>query len=309
MGNNVACEVFRIDHICVFRYHDLRRGGRHDAQSRVGSDNQSMARNTLQSTDKNMNRSVIKILLSAATIACLSSQFASAAATPEIDQFFYPGLLDAKMKVGQDGNIRLIWDFVAGTAYSGSVLWILNPSGSVVAVGNPSVPASVGFGKQNESGKSTGIGSNIMLYAQPSGNTTLAFAFDQSNDGTTFGVWTYNSAGALIASASYGPFGGTVIHQMYFDDLTGKLVVKWRNPISANNFTHTVWTLNEFGSVETTAGPFGPYPNSLLGKVVLSGSNQIWYWSVPKLGSTHGLNTWEINSAGTVISASSFGPF
>jgi len=268
-----------------------------------------MARNTLQSANKNMNRSVIKILLGAAAIACFSSQFASAAATPEIDQFFYPGLLDAKMKVGQDGNIRLIWDYLAGTSYSGSALWILNPSGSVVAVGNPIVPASVGFFKQNEKGVSLGIGSNIILYAQPSGNTTLAFAYGESNDGTNFGVWTYNSAGALIASASYGPYGGTVIHQMYFDDLTGKLVVKWRDEISTNNFTHTVWTLNEFGSVESTAGPFGPFPNSLLGKVVLSGSNQIWYWSVAKTGSIHGLKTWEINSSGTVISTSSFGPF
>ena len=257
-----------------------------------------------------MNRSVIKILLSAVAMASFSTQFASAGANPVIDQFFYPGLLDAKMKVGKDGNIRLIWDYVAGGGnYSGSALWILSPSGSLLAAGNAIVPANIGFAKKNDSGLTLGLGSNIILYAQPSGNTTLAFAYGESNDSPTFGVWTYNSAGTLIAAAAYGPFGATVVHQMYFDDLTGKLVVKWRQQVGTNNYSHTVWTLNEFGSVETAAGPFGPYANSLLGKVVLSGSNQIWYWSVPKLGSTHSLNVWEINSGGSVISSNSFGPF
>lgn len=256
-----------------------------------------------------MNRSVIKILISAVAIASFSTQFARAA-NPVIDQYFYPALLDAKMKVGTDGNIRLIWDYVAGGVYSGSALWILSPSGSLLAAGNAIVPASVGFGKQNESGVKIGPASNIMLYAQPSGNTTLAFAYGQSNDSAIFGVWTYNSAGTLIAAATYGPFGGTVVHQMYFDDLTGKLVVKWRQQVGTNNYTHTVWSLNEFGSIETAAGPFGPYTNSLLGKVVLSGSNQIWYWNIPKIGSsTHTLNVWEINSGGSVISSNSFGPF
>jgi hypothetical protein len=269
-----------------------------------------MVRNTLQSAHKNMNRSVIKILLSAVALASFSTQFASAGANPVIDQFFYPGLLDAKMKVGTDGNIRLIWDYVSGGVYFGSALWILSPGGSLLAAGNTNVPASVGFGKQNESGVKIGPASNIMLYAQPSGNTTLAFAYGQSNDSPTFGVWTYNSAGTLIAAASYGPFGGTVVHQMYFDDLTGKLVVKWRATLGTNTYTHSVWTLNEFGSVETAAGPYGPYSNSLLGKVVLSGSNQIWYWNIPKLGSsTHTLNVWEINTSGAVISSNSFGPF
>jgi hypothetical protein len=268
-----------------------------------------MVRNTLQSAHKNMNRSVIKILLSAVALASFSTQFASAGANPVIDQFFYPGLLDAKMKVGTDGNIRLIWDYVSGGVYFGSTLWILSPGGSLLAAGNTNVPATVGYAKKNDSGVSLGLGSNIILYAQPSGNTTLAFAYGESNDSPIFGVWTYNSAGTLIAAASYGPFGGTVVHQMYFDDLTGKLVVKWRATLGTNTYTHSVWTLNEFGSIETTAGPFGPYLNSLLGKVVLSGSNQIWYWNIPKLGSsTHTLNVWEV-SGGSVISSNSFGPF
>src|SRR6202011_2985628 len=99
-----------------------------------------------------MNRSVIKILISAVAIASFSTQFARAGANPVIDQFFYPGLLDAKMKVGQDGNIRLIWDYVSGGVYSGSALWILSPSGSLLAAGNAIVPANIGYAKKNDSG-------------------------------------------------------------------------------------------------------------------------------------------------------------
>jgi hypothetical protein len=256
-----------------------------------------------------MNRSVTKILLGAAAFLSFSSHFASAAATPDINQFFWPELLDAKMKVGTDGNVRLIWDYTPNGTYTGSVLWILSPSGNLLAAGSPTIPANVGYAKQGPTGRSF-PGSNVMLFAQTDGNTTLGFAYGAMNDSATFGTWTYNSAGALIASAFYGPYGATVVHNAYFDQLTGKLVVKWRTQIGTNLFTHTIWVLDEYGNIQENAGPYGGYTNSLLGKVVLSGTNQIWYWSIPKNGSTdHMLNTWEVNSSGAVISNYSYGPY
>jgi hypothetical protein len=256
-----------------------------------------------------MNRSLVKIVFSAAAIVCFSGQSANAAATPDINQFFYPELLDAKIKVGADGNIRLIWDYVDNKIYSGSMLWILNPSGELLVTGSPMIPASVGWGKLSPEGKFFNPVSNIMLYAQPDGNTTLGFAYGEEAWGTTFGVWTYNSAGALIASAVYGPYPPYLVHEMYFDQQTGQLVVRWGLINGKLLHSHIVWSLNEYGAILSTAGPYGPFYNSLLGKVVMSGTNQIWYWSIPKTGDTHSLTAWEINSSGFIISAYTYGPF
>src|SRR5258707_5947721 len=77
-----------------------------------------------------------------------------------------------KYQVGNDGNSRLIWDYInpSPTKYLGSALWILNPQGQVVATGDTQIPASVGTGID------TFGNSNIAIHIQPSGNTTLAFA-------------------------------------------------------------------------------------------------------------------------------------
>jgi hypothetical protein len=264
----------------------------------------------IQLRHKKMKRSATRILLSAAAVLSFSSHFASAAATPDTNQFFWPELLDAKMKVGADGNIRLIWDYVAGKGYGGSALWILSPSGNLLAAGSPTIPASVGWGKLTAKGALLNPVSNIMLFAQADGNTTLAWGYGTSEDSPAIGTWTYNSAGALIASSIYGPYGSTVVHEAYFDQLTGKLIVKWRQQLGTNLFTHTVWALDEFGNISQSAGPYGGYLNSQLSKVVLSGTNQIWYWSIPKTGTPdHTLNTWEIDSSGAVINSNSYGPY
>jgi len=259
-----------------------------------------------------MKRSATRVFLSVAAILCFSNPFAKAQETPQINQFFYPDLLDAKLKVGKDGNTRLIWDIVSnhGTNYTGSVLWILSPGGSLLATGTPNIPANVGFGKNNEAGKSVFNVSNTILYAQASGNTTVALLFGQENDGTSIGLWTYNSAGNLIASVTYGPYGSFVVHEAYFDQLTGKLIVKWRQQNGTNLFTHLVWGVNEFGGIESIAGPFGPFPNIELGKVNLSGKNQLWYWMFPKNGTPdHGINIWEISPNDVIISMATYGPF
>jgi hypothetical protein len=73
-----------------------------------------------------MKRSATRVFLSVAAILCFSSHFAKAQATPQINQFFYPDLLDAKLTVGKDGNTRLIWDFVSK---SGHQLYGFSPLG------------------------------------------------------------------------------------------------------------------------------------------------------------------------------------
>jgi hypothetical protein len=257
-----------------------------------------------------MKKLVTKILLTAAVITSAAGQCAYAS-DPDIYDFeFGLQLLQAKTGLGQDGNSRVIWDNFDNGVYTGSSFWILDSTGALVAAGSPGIPASIGYGIITGESKS-----NIILYGQADGNTTLAFPFGASGTPPTpgsFAVWTYNSAGALISAATYGPYGATTyLRNLYFSP-SGTLIAKWLSNAGTGLGVKAVWSLNEYGAIQTSAGPFGPYVNTALGKVDVKNGTVYMYWSGPIFGSTtkpHFLNVWTLNSTGQILTAFAYGPY
>jgi hypothetical protein len=249
---------------------------------------------------------------------------AYAGAKAVIGGAFAAPLLDAKTAVGKDGLLRLIFDYnpsEGGHTYAGSALWILDPNGSFVAAGSPTIPASVGsFYFSTKGGRPIFPfeRSNTAMYPQADGNTTVLFYYGAranrlQNDlvATAFGVWTYNSSGNLIAAAAYGPFGNTDLFNLYFDDATGKIVVKWAAN-SGPNASYAGWVLDEFGTIASATGFFGfGTPTNTVGKFRVNASNQLIVpFSFPASGGTFLTNIWTFNSSGSaVVNGQSFGPF
>jgi hypothetical protein len=267
-----------------------------------------------------MKSSVRNIMLAALTATCVCSH-AYAGAKAVIGGAFAVPLLDAKTAVGKDGLLRLIFDYnpsEGGTTYGGSALWIIDPNGSVVAAGNPTIPASVGsFYFSTKGGKPIFPfeRSNTAIYPQADGNTTVLFYFGLGANPllgvNSFGVWTYNSSGNLIAAAAYGPYSNVNIFNLYFDDATGKIVVKWaanRGPSAA----YAGWVLDEFGSIATATNFYGPFgPSNVVGKFRVNASNQlIWPFNFPNSSGTNTTVIWTFNSSGSGVSnAQVYGPF
>jgi hypothetical protein len=183
----------------------------------------------------------------------------------------------------------------------------------VLAAGSSLIPKSVGgsFLTSKILGRTVlrTERSNTAIFAQDDGNTTVLFYFDgtlaASGRSPSFGVWTFNSSGSLIAGAAFGPFGNVTIPAMYFDP-SGKIIVRWQTPQRQN----AAWVLDEFGSVVSATGFFGPFPPQL-GKVRLNSSGQqIWPFSFLQSDGTYKLNIWTFNASGSaIVNAQSFGPF
>jgi hypothetical protein len=266
-----------------------------------------------------MKCSVKKTMVAVAAICCIA-QFSFGASKPVVTSVFGLDFFDAKTAVGGDGNYRVIWDYnvakePAPSTYNGSGLWIINPNGGIVATGSPTIPASVGSVRAQEyafiSGTTTVAliaryeRSNTLLFAQPDGNTTVVFAYNLGNSYPIngFGVWTYNSAGALVAAAKYGPYTGALIGGMYFDK-SGSFIVKWETGSKAS----AGWVLNEFGSVVSATNFYGPFGS--LGKIRISSSGQqIWPFNYMSSGGFK-LSLWTFNPSGSsVVNTQTFGPF
>ena len=268
-----------------------------------------------------MKRSAKIMLLAAAAATCVCGHV-YAGAKAVIGGAFAVPLLDAKTAVGKDGLLRLIFDYNPATGgastYGGSALWIIDPNGSLVAAGNVNIPASVGTFYFATKGGNTPIfpveRSNTAIFAQDDGNTTVLFYYGLGANPllgvTSFGVWTYNSGGNLIAAASYGPFGGTRIFNLYFDS-TGKIVVKW-SAGHGPSALYAGWVLDEFGALKSATGYYGPFGSSnQIGKFRVNASNQlIWPFSIPTGSGTFTTSIWTFNSSGSALqSAQSYGPF
>lgn len=277
--------------------------------------------------DTIMTKLAKAMLLCAAAIVSFTAQQARGTAVPDVfdnRDHSFAQFLNQASETGPDGNNRFLWDYFSSTspfAYGGSVLWILNPTGNVVAVGNVSIPASVGAG-----GPAFLASRHIALHVFPDNNTTLAFILLDSTQTfvQAFSTWTFNAQGILIAAAGPFSFSGLGLQNLEFQ---GKfLVARWLpssqltgigGPVAHfGDGPITVWVLDEFGKVVSAAGPFGPFTNALVGQVTLpptsSGPpNQLWHWVTAGPGPlrTFGVNTWTINPSGVVIAATSFGPF
>ncbi|MFZ0503451.1 MAG: hypothetical protein WAM44_07050, partial [Chthoniobacterales bacterium] len=274
-------------------------------------------------------------LLALAGVTCLAGQKVYATAQPDIFGILSPGLLDSKTIVGPDGNMRVIWDYDAWDGIlsyftgPGSALWILDPSGNLLATANIpggggevtnsryglllwEIPVAPGFATSK---------SNILVQGYADGNTlvvvivgNVGFIGDPTFPplATSFGTLTYNSAGQLIAYNVNGPFLAGIINNIYFDT-SGALVVKYKYAVSGPA-AQVVQTLNEFGAVTTSEGPYGPYAFTGLGKVAINSSgNQVWFWSTHSVPAktpttTNSLSIWTFNSSG-LATATAYGPF
>jgi hypothetical protein len=239
-------------------------------------------------------------------------------ARPVVEGLYSISLFDAKTSVGSDGLFRVLFDYSpalvgSSSTYSGSALWIIDPNGTLVAAGSPTIPASVGSSFPH----TTILGkpvfpyerSNTALFAQPDGNTTVLFYYALSaGNGTQIATWTYNSSGALIAASVYGPFSGVVIPGAYFDP-SGKTIVRWRvgGPSSA---LYAAWVLDEFGNIASATNYYGPFAPTL-GRIRLnSKGQQIWPFTFANSNGTFLTNIWTFNPSGSaLVNAQSFGPF
>ncbi len=272
-----------------------------------------------------MKRSVrITLLAAAAAIGMCGQAYAGAKAV--VGGAFANQLLDAKTAVGQDGLLRVLFDYNPSTGgpssastYAGSALWILDPNGGLVAAGNATIPASVGTFYFATKGGAPIFGverSNTVLFPQADGNTTVIFFFGLHPSGVTsfeswtraFSTWTYNSGGSLIAASSYGPFSGVFIQNLYFDT-TGKIVVKFASSVVPPN-SSAGWVLDEFGSIVSATNYYGPF-GQLLGKIRINAKGQqIWPFSFQQPDGTYQTTIWTFNPSGSALTnAQSYGPF
>jgi hypothetical protein len=223
-----------------------------------------------------------------------------------------------KHQVGADNNVRFLWDYVTAAGYNGSVLWILNPQGQLVATGDTQIPASIGTGISP-----LGLAlSNTAINVAGSGNVTVVFAHVITPATTStpavvdsFSTWTYNAQGTLIAfGGPYGPFGNALLENLEFKN--GTLIAQWANQGLALG-TVSVWSLDEFGKIQTAAGPFGPFGTltELVGVDVskINGNPvQIWHWLFVNgtgAGQAAGDKVWTIDQTGNIIASASYGPF
>lgn len=262
-------------------------------------------------------------MLAAVALSFVCGYRAYGGARPVVDGLLDLPFFDAKTSVGNDGMLRLLFDyspaFASSTStYSGSALWIIDPNGSVVAASNPTIPASIGSDIFEVQLLNSGPlkffveRSNTAIFAQADGNTTVLFYYNAGNAGleniSSFGVWTYNSSGALIAAAAYGPYSGVRLGGLYFEP-NGKVIARWK-PVGT--FTSNAgWVLDEFGTIVNSTAYYGPFGTTFLGKIHVNSSNQqIWpFRSFNKSSGQYTTTIWTFNSSGSLTHAQVYGPF
>jgi len=257
-------------------------------------------------------------MLAVLALSCLGGYRAYAGARPVIGGIPSSSFFDAKTAVGGDGLLRLIFDynpsvFPAASTYNGSALWIIDPNGSLVAAGSPTIPNTIGtdvFELAVLGNTFTALTerSNLAIFAQADGNTTVLFYYAAEKDGgltntNSFAVWTYNSGGSLISAAGpYGPFGSVSLGALYFDP-SGKAIARWRAGAPANSPV-AAWVLDEFGTVLNATSFVPSFGSTFVGKIRVNSSNQqIWPFSTKNPTGTYTTTIWTFNSSGTLVNA------
>jgi hypothetical protein len=259
------------------------------------------------------------VLLAAVAVMGLTGREARGAAFPSVINLYVPfsQFQGERSVTGPDGNNRFIWDYYTTSGQflkilEGSVVWILDPTGNLVAA-STTIP-SVG------NGISSATFSNIALHVSADNNTTLAFAYwDPAHTSiASYATWTLNAKGALIAASGPTGFTGLQIINIAFDH--DYLVVEFAPSGQSFNSTSsplvgpfTVWVLDEFGHLISAVGN-QTLGGGLLGSVTLSGPtgspNQLWHWvgaTPPPLRFELGAE--EFDSSGNFLSGYTYGPF
>ena len=263
-------------------------------------------------------------MLAVLAASCLCGYRAYAGARPVIGGIPSSSFFDAKTAVGNDGMLRLIFDYNTSKfptltygSGPGSALWIIDPNGSVVATGSPTIPASVGsdvfaVALLNRTYNFLNERSNLAIFVQPSGNTTVLFYYNVGNAGlgntNSFATWTYNSSGALIAAAGPYAFSGLQLAGLYFDP-SGKIIARWSAGTSANS-ANAAWVLDEFGTILNSTLFHGPFGSTFLGKIRINSSNQqIWPFISKNASGQYTTTIWSFDSFGILAHAQVYGPF
>jgi hypothetical protein len=263
-------------------------------------------------------------MLAVLALSCLCGYRAYAGARPVIGGILSSSFFDAKTAVGSDGMLRLIFDYNTSKlpsplTYSGSALFIIDPNGSLVAAGSPTIPASIGSDAfavallPNVTVSFLTERSNLAIFAQADGNTTVLFYYGAGLSGlgktTGFGVWTYNSGGALIAAQKYGPFTGATLAGLYFDT-NGKIVARWKGGSTSASAPNAGWVVDEFGTILNATAFYGSFGTTFLGKIRVNSSNQqIWPFSFQNASGQYTTTIWTFNSSGTLVNSQVYGPF
>ena len=259
------------------------------------------------------------VLLTAVAVMGLTGREARGAAFPSVINLYVPfaQFQGERSVTGPDGNNRFIWDYYGTsgnflTTLEGSVVWILDPTGNLIGA-STTIPAL-----GNHVSSTTSTFSNIALHVSADNNSTLAFAYLDPT-GTyiaSYGTWTLNAKGALIAASGPVGFGGLQIINIAFEH--DYLVVEFAP--SSQSFSggtlvgpFTVWVLNEFGSLVSAVGN-QTLGQGLLGSVTLSGPtgspNQLWHWVGATPPPLHfEMAAEEFDSSGNFLSGYNYGPF
>jgi len=264
-----------------------------------------------------MKRLAKAALLAAIAFMGLTGREAQGAGFPSVINLYVPfaQFQAQRSATGPDGNNRFIWDYYVTSGHflktlEGSVVWILDPTGNLVAASTTIPPVGNGI--------SSSTFSNIALHVNADNNTTLAFAYwDPTHKFIeSYATWTLNAKGALIGASGPVGFGGLKIINIDFDH--DYLVVEFA--LSGQSFSSgnlvgpfTVWVLDEFGHLISAVGN-QTLGQGLLGSVTLSGPtgspNQLWHW----VGATppplrFELAAEEFDSSGNFLSGYTYGPF
>lgn len=264
-----------------------------------------------------MKRLAKAALLAAIAFMGLTGREAWGAGFPSVINLYVPfsQFQNQRSQTGPDGNNRFIWDYYATnkktlTTLEGSAVWILDPTGNLVGASATIPPVG------NLISSSTF--SNIALHVSSDNNTTLAFAYwDPSHKFIeSYGTWTLNATGALIAASEPTGFSGLQIINIEFN--RDYLVVEFAP--SGQSFAggtlvgpFTAWVLDEFGHLVSAVGN-QTLGQGLLGSVTLSGPkgspNQLWHW----VGAVYPPLQFEVaaeefDSSGNFLAGYTYGPF
>ncbi|MBV9999116.1 MAG: hypothetical protein JO015_08380, partial [Verrucomicrobia bacterium] len=198
---------------------------------------------------------------------------------------------------GLDGNLRLLFGIlglsnpiVPVPVYLGANLWVVTPSGDVTAAVSVPLPSDV-----------TPEATSLYVQGQADGNTTVLSSLPDNS----ISVTTYNSSGTVIASAVYGPFTNTTVRSVKRQESTGKFLVTWAITLpDIEGIEYSAWTVNEYGGIDTAAGPYGPFDRTTFEEIsLLKDGSQEWIWATsgPNQGSfspTTVTTVWSINASG-----------
>lgn len=272
-----------------------------------------------------MKRLAKATLFGVIAVMGLTGQESRATAVPSIIDFYdvpFSQFLNERSELGADGNNRFIWDYYSTsgtnlTNYNGSVLWIVDPAGNLVATGSENIPPVGHTLLKLGNNRLEKTLSNIALHVNADNNTTLAFAIPDSSGSFvgSFSTWTFNAKGALIGASGPVGFNGLQIINIKFshDNLIVTFVPAGQ-PLAYGIGPFSVWVLDEFGHLISAVGNQGPHQGFLVGSVTLSGPanspNQLWHWAGAG-GSPlqFAAVLEEYNSSGTLLSQNPYGPY